>query len=110
MEPEMHSPYTFGRTIRSALEDNMSNRTLSRIYCLTMFAADNLLYAQDTLIVVSAAGSQSVIAPGALATVYGQFSVEPTIGVLNTLGLFPTQLGGMAVNFNGVPAQLLFVG
>ncbi|HJZ97905.1 MAG TPA: hypothetical protein VKE70_15450 [Candidatus Solibacter sp.] len=88
----------------------MSNRTITRTCCLTMFAAANLLYAQDKLIVVSAAGSQSVVAPGALATVYGQFAVEPAIGILNTLGLFPTELAGMAVDFNGEPAQLLFVG
>jgi uncharacterized protein (TIGR03437 family) len=60
--------------------------------------------------VISAAGSQGVVAPGALATVYGQFAVQPAIGILNTLGLFPTQLGGIALSFNGVPAQLMFVG
>ena len=88
----------------------MFNRTLSGFCCVTLFAAANLLYAQDDMTVVSAAGAQSVVAPGALATVYGQFGAQPTIGQLNTLGQFPTQLAGFALTFNGVPAQMLFIG
>jgi uncharacterized protein (TIGR03437 family) len=88
----------------------MCNRSLLGFCCMTLLSAANLLNAQSTLTVVSAAGAQSVVAPGALATVYGQFSVDPAIGVLNTLGQFPTQLSGMALDFNGVSAQLLYVG
>jgi uncharacterized protein (TIGR03437 family) len=87
----------------------MWNRTLPTLCCATIFSAANFLNAQD-LTVVSAAGTQSLVAPGSLASVYGQFSATPTIGVLNTLGLFPTQLSGMALDFNGVNAQLLYVG
>src|ERR1051326_109972 len=89
---------------------NMLNRTISGFCCVTLFAAANLLYAQDDMVVVSAAGAQSLVAPGALATVYGQFGAQPTLGQLNALGQFPTELAGFALTFNGVPAQMLFIG
>src|SRR5947209_2500874 len=83
--------------------------TFPALCCVTMFSAANLLTAQD-VVVVSAAGSESTIAPGSLASVYGQFTANPTVGTLSPLGLFPTQLSGMALDFNGVSAQLLYVG
>src|SRR2546429_3776980 len=88
----------------------MWNRAILRFCCVTVLAAANLLYAQDNLTVVASAGSLSAVAPGSLATVYGQFATDPTIGALNTLGLFPTELAGFALDFNGVRAQLTFVG
>jgi len=90
----------------------MWNRTLPTLCCVALFSAANLLNAQNAqdLTVVSAAGSQAVVAPGSLATVYGQFSADASVGTLTPLGLFPTQLSGMGLDFNGVSAQLLYVG
>jgi uncharacterized protein (TIGR03437 family) len=88
----------------------MRDRAILRLCCTSLLAAANLAHAQDNLTVVSAASSLSTVAPGGLGTIYGQFSASPTIGTLNTLGLFPTQLAGFAVDFNGLGAQLLYVG
>jgi uncharacterized protein (TIGR03437 family) len=52
------------------------------------------------------------VAPGEIATVYG-IGLGPSTGIVDgpdENGLYPKQLGGVTIEFAGVPAALLYVG
>ncbi|MBM3787312.1 MAG: hypothetical protein FJW30_23380 [Acidobacteria bacterium] len=52
---------------------------------------------------------KSFTAPGAFITIFGENMAQADRLGLDTPGTFPTELGGVQVEFNGKPAPLLFV-
>ena len=88
----------------------MRTHATVRLCCFTLLAAANLLHAQNPLTTLSAAGGWANIAPGSIGVVYGEFQVDSVLGQSDMLGNLPTELAGYSLDFNGVRAQIQYVG
>ena len=67
--------------------------------------------AGNQITVLSAASNGPVVAPGGLATIYGQsLAGSESTGQPDVAGTLPTVLDGVSVQIDGKPAPLLYVG
>lgn len=80
---------------------------------LPLFLGGALQQAQiapSTLAIVSAASYSATVAPGSFATILGAgLSTQIAQAQVDANGNFPTELGGVTVQVNGVSAQILYV-
>ena len=80
------------------------------VVLMALFGAPPTVQAFDAQALLHAASFQNTVAPGGLASLFGEnLAAEVEIAELNAEGELPTTLAGVSVHVAGIPARLLFV-